>query len=245
MPPVEVLNTGLLIAVAVVSVAGVMRGFAGFGGTMVIAPVLSLFFPTPEAVAISLLLNTLVSVQLLPGALPLTRWKEIAPMSVAAVITPSLGAIILIAVDPDTMRRVIAVIVMVFTAVLASGWRFKGRPSTALNFAAGAVGGVVTGAAGTGGPPIILYIFAGDRPVAEKRANIISVFAILLMASVTALWFQDVITSHTLWRTALLAPFFFLSAWIGQRAFRKTGEVLYQRVAFGFLFAVSAIVLVV
>jgi uncharacterized protein len=245
MPPAEVLDTGLLIAVAVVSVAGIMRGFAGFGGTMVIAPVLSLLFDTPEAVAISLLLNTLVSVQLLPDALPLTRWKEIAPMSVATVLTPPLGAMILIAVDADIMRRVIALIVMVFTAVLASGWRFKGQPSTALNFATGAVSGIVTGAAGTGGPPIILYIFASDRPVAEKRANIISVFAVLLVATVAALWFQDVITAHTLWRTALLAPFFFFSAWIGQRTFRKVGDVLYQRVAFGFLFAVSAVVLVV
>ena len=244
MPPAEVLDSGLLIAAAVVSVAGIMRGFAGFGGTMVIAPVLSLVFDTPEAVAISLLLNTVVNVQLLPGALPLTHWKEIAPMSVAALLTPVLGTMILVSVDSDTMRRVIAVIVMVFTVVLISGWRFKGRPSAALNFATGAVSGVITGAAGAGGPPIILYIFAGDRPVAEKRANIISVFAVLLVGTVAALFFQGVITPHTLWRTALVAPFFLFSAWIGQRSFAKASDVLYQRVALGFLFVVSVVVLV-
>ena len=243
MPIDDLLTLEMAIATATVAVAGLMRGFAGFGGTLVIVSALSLLFGPVQAVAVAMLLSSVVNVQLMPGALPLTNWREIAPMGVAALLTPSLGAMILIAVEPDTMRRVIALVVIAFSALLASGWRFKGRRSTRLSFAVGALSGVITGAVGAGGAPIILYIFSSGRPAAEKRANIISVFAILLVGTVGTFILQGIIDGQILWRAAFLAPVFLATAWIGQRTFQRADDRIYQRVALAVLFTVSAVAL--
>lgn len=229
----------MLYSIAIVTVSGLVRGFAGFGGTMIIAPGLAMVFPTPHAVGISILLNVIVTLQLLPAAVPHVKWRDISLMSIAALVTPPLGTLILVAVDGDTMRRAIAVIVMGFTVILASGWRYTGKPHPLAAVVAGATGGVITGAAGTGGPPVILYIFAGAGSAAEKRASIIVVFGMLLIATLLSLIWHDIVNADTLWRVAVLAPFFLGMAWVGARLFKKSSDKLYHRIALVALFAIA------
>lgn len=234
----------MLFSIGIVTVAGLVRGFAGFGGTMIIAPGLALVFPTPHAVGISILLNVIVTLQLLPAAVPHVKWRELSLMGFAALVTPPLGTLILLAVDGDTMRRAIAVIVMAFTVVLASGWRYTGKPHPIAAFLAGATGGVITGAAGTGGPPVILYIFACGGSATEKRASIIVVFGLLLVATLVSLTWHGIVNVETLWRVAVLTPFFLGMAWVGARLFKKSSDKLYHRIALVALFLIAGAALI-
>ena len=47
-----------LAAIAIVIVAGLVRGTTGFGGAMLVTPVLSVLYPPVNAVVIALLLET-------------------------------------------------------------------------------------------------------------------------------------------------------------------------------------------
>ena len=49
-------------------VGGIMRGFAGFGTTLIMVPFLSLLMPPSEAVFIALATDVLVMLPLLPNA---------------------------------------------------------------------------------------------------------------------------------------------------------------------------------
>jgi uncharacterized membrane protein YfcA len=238
------LGPEMAAAVLVMIAAGLLRGFAGFGGTMVIVPGLSLLIPTPQAVAIAILLNCAVTVQLMPGIRQHADWRRIAPMGLAAVLTPPLGALILTAVDAEVMRRVVALVVLAFTVVLMRGWRLKGRPGPAMAMGVGAVSGVITGAAGVGGPPIVLAVFAGDQSALEKRADMIGVFGVMLLATAITFVVTGVVRVDTVWWTIALAPVFFLATWVGQRLFYRAGEALFHRIAFGVLLVVAGAALV-
>ena len=61
-------------------------------------------------------------------------------------------------------------------ALLASGWRFPGRPRTATTLAAGVSSGFLNGLAGMAGPPIAFYYLAGDETVTRVRANLTTYF---------------------------------------------------------------------
>ena len=74
--PTQLLTADLWPAVTVVLVSGVMRGFSGFGGAMLVVPVLSIVYSPREAVAISAGLGLIANLQLLPGALRITQWRQ-------------------------------------------------------------------------------------------------------------------------------------------------------------------------
>ncbi len=63
------------------------------------------------------------------------------------------------------LRRWIAGVVVVFSLLLLNGARYEGPQRPATSIALGAFSGVLVGATGIGGPPIILYLLSGpDRP---------------------------------------------------------------------------------
>ena len=229
----------LALALTVAFAAGLMRGFTGFGSAMLMVPVYSLLYGPVQAVATVLLLETAVTLQLLPGALPRTRWREIGPLALAALAGAPLGGYIILHSDADIMRRVIAGVVLVFSLVMLGGWRYRGPRGSAATLAAGLTSGMMTTAVGMGGPPVLLYLLSGGDVAAQNRANVITYFAIIGSAALGVFLVAGTIGAETVWRALLLAPAFLLAALAGSRVFRRSGEVLYRRVALYFLLAVG------
>ena len=116
----------LLLAVAVAAAAGLMRGFAGFGSGMLMAPVFAILFGPVRTVAIIVLMELVVTAQLLPGVRREADWKLILTMGIAAGLLMPVGTWLLVSVDPDVMVRAIALVVVAFSVVLMLGWRHGG-----------------------------------------------------------------------------------------------------------------------
>ncbi|MDH5749890.1 MAG: sulfite exporter TauE/SafE family protein, partial [Rhodospirillales bacterium] len=57
----------VLIAIAVAAAAGLMRGFAGVGSGMLMAPIFAVLFGPVATVAIIICMEIIVTAQLLPG----------------------------------------------------------------------------------------------------------------------------------------------------------------------------------
>src|ERR1044072_6750138 len=71
-------------------------------------------------------------------------------------MTP-IGALALVFADPVVLRWIISALVLMLLAVLASGWRYHGRPPLPLMAAVGAASGLGSGAGQVAGPPAILF----------------------------------------------------------------------------------------
>ncbi len=235
----EVTSLDFAVAAVLVLAAGTMRGFAGFGGGMVLAPSLSLIYGPVAGVTIATALNVAVNVQLLPGALRATRWEEVFPMIVAAFVVAPFGVYILLIVDPEIMRRVIAATVLIFVAVMSWGWRYTGRPRLMVKIGVGGLSGGLTGAVGAGGAPVIAYLLSGPFSRAEVRGNIITVSTFNRLSVIAAFLVAGTLAGETLGRVLLMVLLFFSGAWLGTRLFGHANEAIYRRVAMTFLFAIS------
>ena len=66
---------------AIVAAGGIMRGFAGFGATMVMVPFLALLMSPREAVLLALSTDVLVMTPMFPNAAKKAEWKPIIPLS--------------------------------------------------------------------------------------------------------------------------------------------------------------------
>jgi len=224
-----------LVQAAVATAAGFVRGFSGFGGALILAPGFTLVGTARDAVAMTVLLNSTTLFQLLLPALRETRWRDVGPMIGAAALTIPFGAMILLVADAAVIRRAIGAIVLGFSLVLLAGWRYRGQRTQPANLLVGALGGMLSGGAGFGGPPLILYFLAGDRPMTENRAGFISFFALTQLVTVPTFLWDGLITWDVVGRTLMAMPCYLIATHVGARLFRHADERLARRVALVFL----------
>ena len=102
-------HTGFWIAAAVALLAGFMRGFVGVGSGMLMAPVFAILFGPLQTVGMVIMLDALVTAQLLPSVHRLIEWRVIIPMAAMAALFMPVGTWLLLTVDARSMARAIAV----------------------------------------------------------------------------------------------------------------------------------------
>ncbi|MDF1730332.1 MAG: sulfite exporter TauE/SafE family protein [Minwuia sp.] len=228
-------DLSLAIALGLSLAAGLMRGFAGFGSGMMLSPILAILYGPAEAVLMIAVMEIVVSVQLVPKALPDAQWPFLGPLILAAIIGMPLGAWLLATTEPELIARVIAGIVMVFVIVLAVGWRYQGPKRLLPTLGVGGVSGALLTATSVGGPPVLLYILSGQDSARTNRANIILYFAIAEIITPIFLYLQDLFAMEVVIRALAICPAYMVGAWVGSRLFRESSERIYRRVALIFL----------
>lgn len=230
-------------AVTATIVAGLMRGYSGFGTAVILAPVYSLLWGPRAGVPVMLLMELLVSLQLVPSALKDADRRVVLPLGGAAALATPLGAWILLTADGDTLRRFIGGFVLVFGLLLMSGWRYHGSRPLPLNLAVGTLAGLLKGSTGMSGPPVILYLLAGLEEAKRHRANLILFFATIAVVSIIPPLLGGLIDLPVLVRLAIMLPVMAVSVPVGARLFHVIPERLYRPFAMGVLLAAGALAL--
>ncbi len=233
----------LLAAVLATAVAGVMRGYSGFGTAVILAPVYSLLWGPRAGVPVMLLMELMVSVQLLPSALKEADRRVVLPLGGAAALATPLGAWILFTVDGDLLRRFIGGFVLVFGLLLMSGWRYHGSRPLGLNIAIGTLAGLLKGSTGMSGPPVILYLLAGLEEAKRHRANLIMFFATIAIVSVIVPILGGLVDLPALLRLAVVLPVMALTVPLGARLFHVVPVSLYRPFAMGVLLVAGGLAL--
>ena len=229
----EFLTTEILVA------AGLMRGFAGVGSGMLMAPFFAILFGPVQTVAVIILMELVVTAQLLPGVRREINWSVIAPMGVAAALFMPAGSWLLVTLDPELLARFIALVVLVFSIILMIGWRYDGEKKVWMSAGTGALSGVLIASTSLGNPPVMVYLLSSRDSAATNRANFTGYFAVTLIALIVLMAAAGLIDRNAVVTAAILLPVFMAGAFVGSRLFRKSSEALYRRVALGLLFCVG------
>src|SRR5262245_31917254 len=85
-------------------VAAMARGFSGFGGALIFIPIASALIGPKTAVPLILIIDGILSLGLVPAALPLGDKREVAIMVVGALFGVPVGTKLLSSVDPSIIR---------------------------------------------------------------------------------------------------------------------------------------------
>jgi uncharacterized membrane protein YfcA len=235
----DLLAVPFLICAAISFIAGMVRGFAGFGAAMIMTPVFSALFGPAVGVPLCLMLEIVVVLPLLPGVVRLVDWRRIGLLLVAAAIGVPLGNLVLTLSEPEPMRWAISAIVLGAVALLASGWRFAGKPRTTTTLTAGVSSGFLNGLSGMAGPPIAFYYLAGDETVTRVRANLTTYFVFVDLLAITAFASRGLVGWHTGVQALLLTPAVVLGGLLGSRLFPLASEGFYRRLALLLLVGVA------
>lgn len=179
-------------------IAGLARGFSGFGGALIFIPLAGAVTSPQIASAILLIVDGFLTLGMVPKGWRFANRREVATMLAGAVVGVPLGTAMLALTPPVTLRWIISAVVLALLLFLISGWRYHGRPKPALTVGVGAVAGFFGGAAQLSGPPIVAYWLGGAIPAITVRANLILYFALATCISATSYFFGGILTVESL-----------------------------------------------
>lgn len=239
----EILTWQTALAAVVVVAAGVVRGFTGFGSALVMVPILAFLWSPTEAVATALGLGVVGSFQLVPKAAPQAGWREIGPMAAATALFTPIGTMILIGVDPETVRRIIAGLILVITLVMLRGWQYRGPRGALPGFIAGGTAAVINGIAAIGGPAAVLYLISLKDEVTRQRANIVIHVALMGLIGLIYLAVAGEVGYRDIAHIAILAPPMLLGTWLGGRLFLRLPATVFRTIVMWVLVVVSVTIL--
>jgi uncharacterized membrane protein YfcA len=116
------------------------------------------------------------SLHMLPGIWREVHWRAIGILLLGYTLTVPLGVWFLASVPPAPMKIALGVCVLIAVMLLMRGIVLKQMPSTAATLATGGASGLLNGAFGTGGPPVILFSSASPAAANIGRASIVAYF---------------------------------------------------------------------
>jgi uncharacterized membrane protein YfcA len=228
-------------ATGIAVLAGLVRGFAGFGSALIYMPLISAVYDPKIAAPTLLLIDTISSAPFALRAAPQCNWREVRLVMVTGVLGVPLGVAALVYVNALALRWFIACLVLVAVTALASGWRYHGKPTVSASLGAGLFAGFGAGAVQIGAPPLLVYWLGGQNRAATVRANIMVYFLIQGALTFAFYLYGALFTAQTLVLSLALGLPFAIGLALGAGRFHGTSDLFYRRLAYAVI-AISGLI---
>jgi len=233
----------LVFACIVIFLAAIVRGFSGFGFSLLAITALSLVYTPAEIVPSIFMLEIAASLNLLPGIWKDIHWKSLLPLMLGCLIATPIGVWALANVPAEPMQIALSIFVLIATALLAKGFALKSMPGPIASTAAGAASGLANGAFGIGGPPVILFYFASPAGNLAGRASMIMFFIFTDVIGLANQSLHGLITMQAATRALFYLPALLLGVWIGARSFKSVDQGLFRKIVLVILAVLATLIL--
>lgn len=233
----------LLLLCAAASVAGFIRGFAGFGGPATIILLLAHFFVPATLLPKVALLDFYAYPILIWNVRREAQWKISLPIAACVIAMLPLGLFAMQSLDPTLLKKLIGIVCLGAVLVSMSGYRFKRKPPLLMNLVVALVLGWLLGTTYVA-LPLASYFLLMPLPAAECRATVIS-FTVLVMPFIIAtLFWQGVIVVADILPVGAAGIAYMLMAAAGSWFFSKVSGRDYRNAARWLLLVLSVTVLI-
>ena len=223
---------GLAALLLTMAIAGVVRGFTGFGTALIFVPVAGFYLPPGAVIFLMTITGMASNITLLPKALRDGEVTEVSRLAVGALLATPLGLWIMTQIDAQTLRWIVALAATITLVALMSGWRYRGEVRAGHLPAIGGGAGLLGGMTGLTGPVVILFYLAGTRPVQVIRGNTILFLALLDVIIAIIMLATGLADPALIWVGVLLSVPYLVTSLIGQRLFDPSREAVYRWLAY-------------
>ena len=239
---IAVLTTDLILATVVTFAGGLMLGYTGWGGAMVSMPFLTILYGPVEALVIMIIGALLLTAYLFPTTARIADWRRMTPILISMAVCVPIGNLLLFALEPNLIRRIIGWLIVGASILILSGWRYSGPQGAGASATTGAISGLINGFVGLGGPPLVIYMLALKQSAAVQRANILVFMAIAAVLILGSTFVGGGVTIEASILGALTSPFLWVGGWLGARLFIKLPAELFKKFSLAALIVLGGFV---
>jgi uncharacterized membrane protein YfcA len=222
--------------------ASLVMGLAGFGNALVAMAFLPYFMPPATAIAVLTIYTVVFAIAIFVPVRRHLAPRSVTRLLVGTVLGTPLGVWILVAFPASTLNRIIGgVLVVVVLLEWVGGYpeRLAGRW---WGLGAGFVAGIMGGAVGMPGPPVVLYSTAQGWSPQTIKANL-QVFFVVNQAVILAGYWRAGLLTGDVWRLSVsFAVPAAAGTVLGILLFNHVDHASFRRVVFAVL-VVSGLVL--
>lgn len=209
--------------------AAFVRGYSGFGFSLLAITSLSLLLPPAEIIPPIFMMEVLASVSLLPGIWKDIHWRALGWLSAGSLVATPVGVWLLVAIPAAPMKIALSVVVLAAVALLASGYVRETMPNRIETATTGAASGLLNGALGIGGPPVIIFFFSSPAGASMSRASLIAYFIWTDTIGLGFLASEGLVTRNAFYALLVMAPALLVGQWVGSRSFAASKPEVFRR----------------
>jgi uncharacterized membrane protein YfcA len=216
-------------AIACVFGAAIVRGYAGFGFSLLAVTAISLALPPATVVPSIFLMEIAASLHLLPSVWREVHWRAIGLLLLGCLAATPWGVWLLATAPAAPMQVALGAVVLAAAALLYRGHALRAMPGRPATLATGAASGLLNGAFGVGGPPVVLFFFASPAGAATGRASVIAYFLGTDTIGLAFMLRQGLVGREQLALALVFLPALAAGVWIGARGFRHADPDAFRR----------------
>lgn len=229
------LNTITIHILCVIFIATVFRSAFGFGESLVAVPLLALWVPLNIAVPLSVLMSVSIA-----GIVVIQDWKKIHLRSAGGLILFTLigiplGLLLLIYIDERIVKAVLGAVIIGFSIYSLIGKQPEElkTDNVVWLFGCGLLAGILGGAYGLNGPPLVIYGAKRRWSAQHFRATLQGYFLIASIVGLIGYWFTGLLVPVVLHYYLLSLPVMLPAVFIGRVInHRLPGENFFKYVYF-------------
>ncbi|MGF1763362.1 sulfite exporter TauE/SafE family protein [Aliivibrio kagoshimensis] len=219
--------------------AATVRGFSGFGFTLIALPLSALFVPVIKLVPVFMLIDCLGNIQLLPKVRRSVDWSWVTQVFIPCLLFTPIGLLLLTSVDQQTIILIISGFIFVSAFMIQRGFQYS-KKSRLAPLILGSLAGVMNGAASMSGPPVGTHALASPFSPAVARACLIAFFVLADSTAFLSATVAGLVDGNTLLLTAALLPSSMLGGIIGTHLFETYGAKKFKPVTIILLIVIAS-----
>lgn len=184
------LNTITINILSVIFIATIFRSAFGFGESLIAVPLLALWLPLNVAVPLSVLVSVTIA-----GVVVVQDWRKIHFRSAGGLIFYTLigiplGIWLMQSADERIVKVILGLIIIIFSIYLLIGKRLSELKTNSFPwlFGCGFLAGILGGAYGLNGPPLVIYGAKKRWSAQHFRATLQGYFLIASMIGIIGYW---------------------------------------------------------
>jgi uncharacterized membrane protein YfcA len=234
----------LSVSSAAIFLAAIVRGFSGFGFSLLSITAISILIPPREIVPSIFLLEVAASLNLIPSIWREIDWRGITLLLLGYVVALPVGVYALANVAAPPMQIALGIFVIIIGTMMLNGFCFERTPSARAVIATGASSGILNGAFGMGGPPVVLLYFSTPAAAAVGRASVIAFFLATDSLGLGELARNGLVTMQSFARFIVWLPALLIGIAVGANGFKRMDEAKFRHVVLIILIGLAVLTLV-
>lgn len=209
-----------------------MQGFTGFGASLILAPLLLFVLDLKTGVVASAIVQLPIGVGLTGSTRRQIAYEELRALLPVSMLGLVGGVFALASLDVEWLKRVCGIVTVVFAlrmlvrlmrpAAVGAAWPGWTR------YLAGLIAGVLGGAFGTSGPPIVIVLERRLSQKAKLRATLLAYFLVVNLLRVLGYAGGMLISGPVLAVSLAMLPAAVLGAALGVWMQQRVGDQAFR-----------------
>lgn len=236
----------ILLSVLLISfLASLVRSSLGFGEALVAVPLLLFFLPAEVAVPLAVMLSVVIALVIVIQDHKKIHFDSAKWLILYALLGLPLGIYILTNADEGIMKIMLALLILLYSlySLFSKKQQTLKKDSKWGLFLCGFLSGILGGAYGLNGPPLVIYGNLRSWTPTHFRATLQAYFLPVSLLSVIGFYYKGLLTTqvNTYFLYSLLStiPAIFIGRYIN----RKLKDALFFQFVYYGLIVISIILL--